>query len=317
MSIPRPLRPLTDSNRQWEMPHATRKPSSSLLKRTAENTLNHPPKRQKVAYNFFTITMGDAPYDICRQILTGLDPEAFMNCARINDAWNKIVKSVCARLSQSDLIRICPKLTIIDAAVIKIQRGIEILEEPLINNFEVIKCARDLASHVLNNKGVTLLTIPSEFDIDASLLGLMGVELRIINRLTVPKKLQKISSAKTHRIIITNNILIGSQDTNIAAKWKTLKGLKSRMPTTDNYAILCTLSYEIFRECFYQAEKGHRGQSSSQTSSGRKNHNIAVAVAVYTTSGTPDLKTYTCTSLSGDKLGVGACRILPPPSAGV
>ncbi len=205
-----------------------------------------------------------------------------------------------------DLQKICPKLTIIDAKLIREERDVEILGEPPIDNYGVILGVRDLAHHVTNNHGLTLLTVPSASYTDESLSNLSAGQLHIDSHTFPDELLVQKTSTCTRRILITNCILENSQDTTCSQKKRLLLELKCIMPSSNDYIQLCSLTYDLFEKFLYRAERKHRGQSSTQIT--YKGKSTSAVVAFYTTTHGPTLKTHTCTYFHKNKVGVGALR---------
>jgi hypothetical protein len=67
----------------------------------------------------------------------------------------KLHQNLTWLLGYFDLNLLYQKLTILDAKA----QGITVDDEPCINKLQILKCLKDLAPHVENNEGVTLLTM--------------------------------------------------------------------------------------------------------------------------------------------------------------
>ena len=308
-----PLETLSNGQRKKIAFLLENNPSTAIhLKRLPKSALLPPSKRQKITHTEedpSSLSLINMPVDVYYIILKELDPESFMTCARISTLWNKTVKSLCTSMSPVDLQKICPMLTLIDAELMKKKLKLEILEEPPIDTFEVIKGVRDLAPHVTDDLGLTLLTVTSENYIDESHAGLSIAQLRIHSS-SFPDKLRIQKAAiKTHRILITNCILKNSQNTTILQKELLLQSHRCTMPSSDKYVVLCSRTYDLFGKLLYRAEKDQRGLSSTTVLYNGKS--INAVVAFFTITNKSSLQTHTCTYLHKDKVGVGALRTFP------
>lgn len=283
-------------------------------KASQKSTHERPTQYQKISQqntNPFSLEFANTPIEVCFEIFKKLNPEAFMNCFLINPHWNKTITSICAHLNPTDLNKICPNLTIIDAKLIKNKCNFEILGEPQINNFEVIKCVRDLTCHVMNDEGLTLLTIPPEKDINSFVLSLSGTKLLSHTPNSPIDTANQSSLNKTHRKVITNNILKDTRNTKSSQKNYRLKKHRCTMPTSNEYVFLCSLSYNIFEKLLYRANERYQTQSSTKIPRGRASSNVIVGFFIE--QGKPTLRTHTNLPCHKDKAGTGALRTLSTP----
>ncbi|GEM_PF-6724099 len=210
--------------------------STNLKRARPENQVSHGQelKHQKqLAPAFDTV-----PWDIFSQFLKWLNhPRFVLACACVNTHWNKVIESSCNLMTSTDLKRICPNLTVLDAEAIRAAYNLEILDEPFVNNYKVIQSIQQLSDEVLNNAGFSLVTMPPDRIVHEFLRNHVSNKFSVF-QLSLPNNFEE---EKTTRILMTNANIKGTHATPTVRKKMILNSHNCEMPTAYNYFFLCSL----------------------------------------------------------------------------
>jgi hypothetical protein len=151
-------------------------------------------------------------------------------------------------------------LTILDAKT----QGITVDDEPCISKLQIWKCIRNLAHHVENNEGLTLLTMAKGLTLNQ--LVAIAAEKGIIMNFRLGPILQQVGDVpveQTYVILITNSVFKESRDKSYYLQEKLVRRHRCQMPTVQEYVALCIFTSKCFKKCLYGRDPLTYGRSST------------------------------------------------------
>lgn len=182
----------------------------------------------------------------------------------VNKHWDQCATNFWKAYDRKDICT--PELTIIDAKA----EGVECDDEPKTKTHEILKRVKKLASQVEGDAGVTLLTITKGSTLEQ--LKEIAKKTGITFYFSSPrfssdeilKKLEKVPVEKTYKVLIANNVFIGSRNKYAELQDVLVNGNGCEMPTDVEYAALCVFTNKIFKKCLYAMSAKTMGRSSTK-----------------------------------------------------
>jgi hypothetical protein len=156
----------------------------------------------------------DVIFEIVTQCIVGEHPKNAGRLALTNKYfYEQILGSNCTGKAfrvYLDLKQLCPKLTILDAKAL----GQAVDDEPSFSHLKVLMAYQDLIPHVQNGAGVTLLTMSKGLGIKQLLSAVENKRIGVFIDcpLISPEDLAGNAAEKTYRILISDNVITGTDD---------------------------------------------------------------------------------------------------------
>jgi hypothetical protein len=177
--------------------------------------------------------------------------------ACVNKNWNNSLANFWAGC---DLKQLCPELTILDAKA----QGVQCDDEPEINERLLLKSVRELNPHVEGNAGLTQLTMTkgTTYKQLKEIAGGEGMTFQVLLK-RITAELGDVAVEKSYRILISNNVLLGSRDKDYNPQKTFVAGLGCEMPTIQEYLALCVHTFKVFKKCLYGETPWTLGCSST------------------------------------------------------
>ena len=183
------------------------------------------------------------PTEILCEIISYCDLQTTGRLACVNKYFNACVKE------RIDLKRFCPQLTILHAKA----QGITVDDEPSVNKLQVLKWYKELAPHVENEEGLTLLTMPKGLTLNqlVAIAAEKGITVNVEWDQILPNQ-GNISVEQTYVILITDSIFRASRSKTYAQQQAVVAGHGCVMPTVQEYVALCVFTNKAFQKCLYR-----------------------------------------------------------------
>jgi hypothetical protein len=204
----------------------------------------------------------DIAEKVFAQCLSKDDLTGIAALACTNKTISENIESLASRIN---LIQLCPGLTILDAEI----QGFEVDDEPSLNNLAALICYRKFASHVENNAGLTILTVPKGLTPNWLIADAKkaGIEVDILWRNKILMRLGEAAVKDTYRIMITNAPVTETRDKNYGAQEKRVcEAGFDEMPKFEEYLLLLISTQKItnFANCLYGRDPWTYGRSPTK-----------------------------------------------------
>jgi hypothetical protein len=208
--------------------------------------------------------VGDLIDDVAQKIFfqchSNSDYQGILSLGCVNKHYNKCTEIFWEKFD----LRCCKELTILDAKT----QGITIDDEPRINKLQVLKCIKDLISHIENNEGVTLLTMRKGLTLNQ--LVAIAAEKGMTVDIVWDRILQEqgdVPVEQTYVILITNNVFVDSRSKDYASQRDIVIGYGCEMPTVQEYVALCVFTNKCFQKYLYGGNPLTFGRTSTHVGS--------------------------------------------------
>ena len=190
------------------------------------------------------------PTEILCEIIPHCDLQTTGRLACVNKYFNACVKAYMERLDPTDLTRLCPKLTILDAKA----QGITVDDEPQVNKLQVLKWCKELAPHVENNEGLTLLTMPKGLTLNqlAAIATAKGITVDVWDELL--QEHGNVPVEQTYVIVITDSVFRISRSKIYAQQQELVARHRCVMPTVQEYVAHCVFTNIVYQKCIYRQD---------------------------------------------------------------
>lgn len=201
---------------------------------------------------------------LCRDVIQHLftqcisqgDFPCICTLSSLNNHYNQTVNKCWERLN---LKQICPQgLTILDLETMGFP-GVE----PKINPIEVLKAFYEIAPHVEDNAGCTLLTMPQDLTANQLVQIAKDAGITIAARPGCLQEHGDIKIEQAYVVLITNSVFMNSRNKNVDEQKTLLTGYGCEMPTLQEYITVCVLTNKTFKKCLYGQSPWTYGRSST------------------------------------------------------
>lgn len=166
-------------------------------------------------------------------------------------------------------LKICcpPRFRIIDASMLK-KIGIEVKDEPPINNLAVLKRFKQLTMYTSNGAGVAYLTVGEGLTLkQTTAIAAQGNEQEKMEVVYTPQNILNENGdhavVKTYRILITEGFITGTEGQDNFTQNSIVSHFGSEMPTALEQTLLCVSTWKIFKECAFGASPRLDGRTST------------------------------------------------------
>jgi hypothetical protein len=149
-------------------------------------------------------------------------------------------------------------LTILDAKT----QGITVDNEPCFSKLQILKWIKDLAPHVEDDKGVTLLTMTKGLTLNQLVAFAEKEEVTVaFGTQKILKELGDVPVEQTYVILITNGIFKKSRNLNDVQHQQSVTAYGCGMPTIQEYVALGVFTNKFFQKCVYGENLSMFGRS--------------------------------------------------------